>query len=354
MVSSNLFDLPQTALPIGSLVVVSGASGCMGSHICDQLLGLGFRVRGISRNVKKSGWIETMFTKTYGPGKFELVEVPDFSIPGAFNAAVKGAHGVIHTAADTSLDLNPDNVVSPMVSAAIGIAEAAASTPSCSRLVYTSSSSAVADPAPGIVRRITNETYNEQTVIAAYLPDLRQDLVGGHTVYAAGKVKTEQALWKWYHSKAPNFIMNTVIPSPCYGEVLDPKNQGFTAAMGILKMLWDGNGSEEIVKMFESQWFCDGKDVASLHVGALLLPQVKSERLFAYAGRYTVNDFLRIFKTAYPSREFPEEVENILEDATEVPNERSTEVLKMLGLKGWKSLEECLEPVTKQFLDASR
>lgn len=31
-----------------------------------------------------------MFTKTYGPGKFELIEVPDFSTPGAFNAAVKG------------------------------------------------------------------------------------------------------------------------------------------------------------------------------------------------------------------------------------------------------------------------
>ncbi|KAF0321127.1 NAD-dependent epimerase/dehydratase terH [Colletotrichum sp. SAR11_59] len=353
MVSSNLLDLPQTALPIGSLVVVSGASGCMGSHICDQLLGLGFRVRGISRNVKKSGWIETMFTKTYGPGKFELIEVPNFSTPGAFNAAIKGAHGVVHTAADTSPDLNPDNVVSPMVSDAIGIAEAAASTPSCSRLVYTSSSSAVADPAPGIVRKVTNATYNEETVIAAYSPDLRQDLVGGHTVYAAGKVKTEQALWKWYHSRAPNLVMNTVIPSPCYGEVLYPKNQGFTAAMGVLKMLWDGNGPEEIVKMFESQWFCDVKDVASLHVGALLLPQVKSERLFAYAGRYTVNDFLRIFKTAYPSREFPEDVENMIEDATQVPNERSTEVLKLLGLKGWKSLQECLESVTKQFVEAS-
>lgn len=103
-----------------------------------------------------------------------------------------------------------------------------------------------------------------------------------------------------------------------------------------------------------SEWFCDVKDVASLHFGALLLPQVKSERLFAYAGRYTVNDFLRIFKTAYPSREFPGEVEDILEDATEVPNEKSTEVLKLLGLKGWKSLEECLEPVTEQFLAASR
>lgn len=124
-----------------------------------------------------------------------------------------GAHGVIHTAADTSLDLNPDNVVSPMLSAAISIAKAAASTPSCSRLVYTSSSSAVADPAPGIVRELANETYNEETVIAAYSPDLRQDLVGGHTVYAAGKVKTEQALWKWYHSRAPNLIVNTGVNS---------------------------------------------------------------------------------------------------------------------------------------------
>ncbi|KAK2740008.1 aldehyde reductase ii [Colletotrichum kahawae] len=334
MTSFNRINLPQTAIPTGSLVVVSGASGCMGSHICDQLLSLGFRVRGISRNVKTSGWIETVFTKKYGFGKFELIEVPDFSAPGAFNAAVEGAHGVIHTAANTSFDLNPDNVVPKMVSAAIGIAEAAAATPSCSRFVYTSSSSAVADPAPGVDRKITIETYNEETVTAAYSPILRQDLVGGHTVYAAGKVKTEQAF-------------------PCYGEVLNPESQGFSAAMGVLKMLWDGNSSEEIVKVLESHWFCDVKDVASIHVGALLLPQVKSERLFAYAGRYTVNDFLRIFKTAYPSRQFPDDVENVLEDETEVPNGRSTEVLKLLGLKGWRSLEECLEPLAKQFLGAS-
>lgn len=181
---------------------------------------------------------------------------------------------MVHTAVDNSLDLNPDNIIPKMQAATLGIAKAAAKTPTCRRFVYTSSSSAVAEPAPGVIRELTADSYNEETVRAAYSSDLRQDLVGGHTVYAAGKVKTEQALWDWYRGEAPKLVINTgqwtansvpvrpsampdqvvsVIPSPCYGGILDPNHQKFSAANGMLKILWEGNDSEEIVKMFEAR-----------------------------------------------------------------------------------------------------
>lgn len=35
------------------------------------------------------------FDKTYGSGKFELVEVPDLAVKGSLNAAVKGAKSAI-------------------------------------------------------------------------------------------------------------------------------------------------------------------------------------------------------------------------------------------------------------------
>ncbi|KAF6803045.1 aldehyde reductase ii [Colletotrichum sojae] len=325
----------------------------MGSHICDQLLGLGYRVRGISRNKHRSAWLVNLLQERHRNGRFEIVEVPDFSADGAFDAAVEGARGVVHTAADTSLDLNPHKVVPKMVSAALGIARAAAEIPSCTRFVFTSSSSAVADPAPGVIRELTRDTYNEETVVAAFSPSLRQDIVGGHTVYAAGKVKTEQALWEWYRKENPHFVMNSVLPSPCFGEVLDPTHQGFSAASGVLKMLFDGSASEAVVKSFESQWFCDVQDVAALHVGALLLTEVKSERLFAFAGGFTVNDFLRIFRNLEPGRKFPEYVQDVRPDMTKVPNERATEVLRLVGLPGWKGLEDCLRPLARQFAAAS-
>lgn len=62
-------------------------------HVVDQLLQQGYKVRGTVRNTEKSSWVKDFFDKKYGPGKFELIEVPEMSTKGAFDDAVKGASG---------------------------------------------------------------------------------------------------------------------------------------------------------------------------------------------------------------------------------------------------------------------
>lgn len=92
------FHIPAAVLPAGSIVVVTGASGSMGSYICDQLLGLGYHVRGITRNGQRSAWLDRLFLSRYGAGKFELVEIPDFSVEGAFKGAIEGKRPTAFTA----------------------------------------------------------------------------------------------------------------------------------------------------------------------------------------------------------------------------------------------------------------
>lgn len=82
------------ALPKGSLVIVSGANGYIGSHIVDQLLELGYNVRGTVRAEKP--WLNEMFEEKYGKGRFETAVVPTMNVPEAFDEAVKGAAGFIH------------------------------------------------------------------------------------------------------------------------------------------------------------------------------------------------------------------------------------------------------------------
>jgi len=74
----------------GSLVLVTGANGYIGSHVVDQLLGQGMKVRGTVRSHEKGKWAQDYFDEKYGKGKLELVIVSDFSKPGAYNEAVKG------------------------------------------------------------------------------------------------------------------------------------------------------------------------------------------------------------------------------------------------------------------------
>jgi uncharacterized protein YbjT (DUF2867 family) len=84
----------EYAIPKGSLVLVTGANGYIGSHVVDQLLALGYRVRGTVRD--KKPWLDEYFEKKYGAGKFESVAVPAIEDVGAFSNVAEGASGVVH------------------------------------------------------------------------------------------------------------------------------------------------------------------------------------------------------------------------------------------------------------------
>lgn len=81
---------PTTALPQGETVLFTGVNGYIASHVANQLLELGYRVRGTVRSMEKNKWVQERFDRIYGRDKFELFHVPDLSVAGAFDQAAKG------------------------------------------------------------------------------------------------------------------------------------------------------------------------------------------------------------------------------------------------------------------------
>lgn len=79
-----------STLPSGSTVLVTGITGYIGSHVADQLLQAGFKVRGTVRNVEKAAGLLKNWESKFGAGQVELVVVQDISKAGAFDDAVKG------------------------------------------------------------------------------------------------------------------------------------------------------------------------------------------------------------------------------------------------------------------------
>jgi len=82
--------LSDTVISPGSLILVTGASGFIATHIVDQLLLAGYRVRGTVRTEGQVAWTTELFSSRYGADKFFAVIVSDMSILGAFDEAVKG------------------------------------------------------------------------------------------------------------------------------------------------------------------------------------------------------------------------------------------------------------------------
>lgn len=76
--------------PGETIIVVTGVSGFVGSHVADQLLDAGYVVRGTTRDSLKNEWVSQFFANKYGPEKFELVAIPRFDEPGAFDATLQG------------------------------------------------------------------------------------------------------------------------------------------------------------------------------------------------------------------------------------------------------------------------
>lgn len=82
------------AIPKGSLILVTGANSYIGSNIVDLLLELGYNVRGTIREEKP--WLNALFQKRHGQGRFESAIVASLDEAGAFDEVLEGVAGVVH------------------------------------------------------------------------------------------------------------------------------------------------------------------------------------------------------------------------------------------------------------------
>lgn len=84
--------LQGAVLPKGDLILVSGANGLVGSHVVNQFLRHGYKVRGTVRDAQRSAWLVDFFADKYAAAKgaFELVEVRDLTDVEALKKALQG------------------------------------------------------------------------------------------------------------------------------------------------------------------------------------------------------------------------------------------------------------------------
>ncbi|KAJ9232871.1 hypothetical protein C8Q69DRAFT_489074 [Paecilomyces variotii] len=328
----------EYAIPKGSRILVTGANGYLASNVVDLLLELGYIVRGTVRSEKP--WLDRLFENKYGKGKFESVVVEAMEKEGAFDSAIQGVAGVVHVASDTSMQSDPNAVIPKVVGGAINALKAAAKEPSVKRVVLTSSSSAALIPQPnaeGIV--VTEDTWNDAAVKMAWDESIPAEQKA-YPVYAASKTEAERQSWNWVKENKPGFVFNTILPNMNYGRILAPEISGST--MGWTRNLF--NGDDSVMKLLPPQWFVDVEDTARLHVIALLDPDVKSERLFAFAAPQNWTDVIGILRKLRPQRKLPDPPENEGRDLSDIrPSKRAEQLIRdFFGRPGWTSLEDSL------------
>ncbi|KAE9986047.1 hypothetical protein EG328_006598 [Venturia inaequalis] len=336
--------ITNRTLPEGSLILVTGVNGFIGSHIADQILLAGYRVRGIVRNAQKNVWMTKVFDGRYGKGKFELLEVKDLAEIEVLKNVLQDVHGVVHTASDVSFGADPNKVITPTIKYGLDIIKTAATIPTIKRFVYTSSSTAATMPYPNKEFTIDHDSWDEPAVEQAWAP-APYEPTRAYAVYAASKTQTEQALWTFVKEQKPGFVFNTVLPDTTLGPAVSPKDQGNPSTAAFVANLAKATREEfeGLVSFLPPQYFVDVRDIARLHVIALLDPEVENERVFGFAEPFNFNDILAIFRKNIPHKTFQEDWPGLGRDISTVsPKARSIELLKSFGRDGFVTLEQSI------------
>lgn len=256
----------MTTAPVTtSPVVVTGASGFIGSHIVNRLLETGYRVRGTVRDpdqTRLDGHLTSL------PGAAEGLELvaADLLAPNAFDHAVTGSEYVIHTASPYVIDVDDPqrDLVEPAVQGTLSVLEACLSTPGVKRVVITSSVAAITDHADGHVN--TEADWNTTSTLT-------------RNPYYYSKTLAERAAWSFMEERTPDFDLVVVNPFFVIGPSLVPSvNTSHTSFIGLT--------NRGIPGLLALEWpLVDVRDVSLSHIRAMEVPGASGRYLVAAATR---------------------------------------------------------------------
>jgi len=271
-------------------VLVTGASGHIGSHVVDQLTQNGYTVRGTVRNPNDEKKME--FLKKINPN-IQLFEA-DLLKKGSFDEAAKGSDYIMHVASPFFLSTkHPQaDLVDPAVNGTLEVLEAAKRSGTVKRVVITSSVAAVySNPDDNGVDYVFSEKdWNTKST-----------LIG--EPYPFSKVMAEKAAWAWIEKdeNKGKFDIVTILPSLVVGPLF---SLPLSSSVSIIRDAVSGvyPGAPRL-----SFTLVDVRDVAIAHVLAMEQPAANGRYIVAGESKELI-EICKILTPHFPNYSIPQRI----------------------------------------------
>ncbi|OCL14144.1 NAD(P)-binding protein [Glonium stellatum] len=338
------FVIHNPVIRPGECILVTGANGYIASHLIDQLLAAGYRVRGTVRDLNKYDWVGKFFNQRHEGGMFELALVNNMAADGAFDEVIRGMSGVCHVAIG-GFSVDP-NVIDYTVDSTKRLFEAASRQPSVKRFVYTSSITAAFGQYFDGMLTVDQNTWNKQVVEMLGAPppsglDMSNPITRALALYDASKVLAE---WEVYTTQRGSMEVNSVLPGFTLGKILAPGFQGTPSSAFFLKLLWTGGVAE--FSTIGAPLHIDVEDCARLHIAALLMPRVVNQRIFAAFTPVNSSMLLMMLQDLYPDAKFRMEGSDTRIMRCNMPNIQAAALLRQMGFPGYTSVKDSVKRLT--------
>jgi dihydroflavonol-4-reductase len=247
------------------IVMVTGGSGFIAQYCIIQLLNEGYQVRTTVRSLNRQTEVITKIRLGGAEPDDRLTFIEaDLSSDKNWDDAVKNCTYVIHVASPTpKLHFkHEDEMIIPAREGVLRVLRAARDA-GVKRVVLTSAIGAIVYGHPDQTAPY-DETYWSKTE--------------GAPAYQKSKTLAEMAAWDFIKNEGGGLELSTVNPTGVMGPVLDGN---YTHSINIIKNLLTGQmaGCPKI-----NSCFVDVRDVADLHLRAMINPKASGERFIATAG----------------------------------------------------------------------
>ena len=265
-------------------VLVTGGSGFVAIHCIAQLLQQGYTVRTTLRSIRKKQEVLNMLEVAGAPAdQLEFIEA-DLTQDLNWHKAVEHCDYVLHVASPIFLRApkNEDEMVRPAVDGTLRVLKAARDG-AVKRVVMTSNFGAVGYSHTDTSKVITEECWTH--------PDEK-----GLSIYNKSKVLAERAAWDFIKNEGGALELSVINPMGIFGPSFGP---ALSSGYELLKKVLDGS-MKRIPNI--TLGIVDVRDVADLHIRAMVNPVAKGQRFLALAGGIvSLPQIARLLKTKVPA-----------------------------------------------------
>lgn len=259
-------------------VLVTGGSGYIAGYVIAALVTRGFKVRATLRSLAREAEVRAALQKITDPTAIQFVAA-DLNSDAGWAEAVSGCTYVQHVASPLPAT-NPksdDELVRPARDGALRVMRAARDA-GVQRVVMTAS---VACIAYGHLNRTTPYTeadWSDETNRA------------DSSAYERSKTIAERAVWDWARREGGSLEIITILPGLVLGPVL---GRDFSTSIEAVKKLLEGS----VPGLPRFGWpLVDVRDVADMHILAMLAPGIAGERFIAAADFWWMKDMAAALK----------------------------------------------------------
>ena len=264
-----------------STVLVTGGSGFVGIHVILQLLAAGHIVRATVRRPDRQADVLAMLREG-GAASPESLSffTADLTADAGWREAVAGCDYVLHVASplSTSIPKDENEMIIPARDGTLRVLRAARDA-GVKRVVVTSSVGAIGYGHPPREKPFDETEWT--------------NLAGGADVqpYIKSKTLAERAAWDFIAREGGGLELSVVNPAGIFGPVLGPD---FSGSIEIVKSLLDG-AMPAVPRVYFG--VVDVRDVADLHLRAMIAPEAKGERFIAVSGEtMSILDIARVLR----------------------------------------------------------